>query len=122
MSDNDVTFEELKGVAKAFTDERDWEQYHTPKDLAIGVITEASELLEHFRFKSEKEAASMLKDPVKRGEIGSELADVLFFVLRFAQKYDFDISTEFRAKMEENAKKYPVEKSKGLNKKYTEYK
>jgi NTP pyrophosphatase (non-canonical NTP hydrolase) len=122
MPDNNVTLEELKRVAKAFTDERDWDQYHTPKDLAIGVITEASELLEHFRFKSEKEAAAMLKDPAKRREIGSELADVLYFVLRFAQKYDLDVSTEFYAKMEENAKKYPIEKSKGLNKKYTEYK
>jgi len=121
MSDKNVTFEELKGVAKAFADERDWEQFHTPKDLAIGVITEASELLEHFRFKSEGESASMLRDPVKRGEIGSELPDVLFFVLRFAQKYDFDISTEFHAKMKENARKYPVGKSRGLNKKYTEY-
>ena len=93
--DTKTTVAELKQLAKKFCDERNWDQYHTPKDLAIGVITEASELLEIFRFRSEQEIAQMLADPLKRDKISEELADVLYFLLRFAQKYDVDLATTF---------------------------
>ena len=103
-----------------FCKERDWDQFHTPKDISIGIITEASELLEHFRFKTDEEMEQMLSDAGKRTAIAEELCDVLYFVLRFAQKYNFDISTEFVRKMSINEQKYPVEKSRGSNKKYME--
>lgn len=117
--DNKTTLSELKEVVKKFCEERDWDQYHNPKDLAIGIITESSELLEHFRFKSIKEVEEVIRQ--KKEEISEELADILFFILRLAQRYDIDISTEFHKKIKNNTKKYPIEKSKGSNKKYTEY-
>ena len=88
----------------------------------MGVITEASELFEHFRFKSQEETELMLKDLKKRDKIGAELSDILYFVLRFVQRYGFAISEAFDRKMAENAMKYLVGKSKGLNKRYTEFK
>jgi NTP pyrophosphatase (non-canonical NTP hydrolase) len=101
-------------VAK-FCDERDWDQFHSPKDLAIGAITEASELLEIFRFKTEEEMQAMLHDPDTREHIGQELADVFYFLLRFAQRFDFDLLSEFEAKMVRNGLRYPVELARGSN-------
>ena len=120
MLDSDTTIGELKEVVKKYCEDRDWDQYHSPKELAIGVATEAAELLEPFRFKSEKEMEAMLKDPNTREEIGEEMADTVYFVLRLAQKYDIDLSSAFERKMEKNIKKYPIEKAKGSNKKYDE--
>ncbi len=118
--DSKTSVQELKDIVKKFCEDRDWDKYHNPKDLAIGVITEASELLEHFRFKSEKEVKEMLESPAKRKEITEEMSDVLYFILRLAQKYDIDISTELKEKIQKNEKKSPVEKAKGQNKKYSE--
>jgi NTP pyrophosphatase (non-canonical NTP hydrolase) len=119
--DHKTNVQDIKEKIKKFCDDRDWNQYHNAKDLAIGVITEASELLEHFRFKDEKQVEEMLKDPSKRKEISEEMSDVLYFILRLAQMYDIDIATEFDKKMLKNAEKYPVEKVKGKNKKYSDY-
>jgi len=108
--DSKTSIQELKEIAKKFCEERDWNKYHNAKDLAIGVITEASELLEHFRFKTSKEAEALLADSKKKQEICEEISDVLYFILRLAQKYNIDLTTEFKQKMEKTAKKYPVEK------------
>lgn len=118
--DNDTTIEDLKKEVKSFCDVRDWDQYHPPKDLAIGMVTEASELLDNFRFRSEEEISEMFRDDVKREDISDELSDTLFFILRFAQMYNIDLSESLKRKMKKNNNKYPVEKSKGSNKKYTE--
>jgi len=107
-------------MVKKFSVERDWDQFHNAKDLAIGIVTEASELLEMFRFKSEREVESILKDPKTAREVQDELADVFYFALRLAQKYGIDVSTALRKKIDENARKYPVRRAKGSNKKYTE--
>jgi len=120
MSDEEVTFGSAKASIATFCEQRDWNQYHGPKDLAIGISTEASELLEIFRFKSESEVVRLVKNPVARGRMGEELADVLYFVLRFAQMYEFDLSDELKNKLTLNETKYPVSRSKGSNKKYTE--
>jgi NTP pyrophosphatase (non-canonical NTP hydrolase) len=108
MTDQKATINRLKKKVQRFCEERNWDQYHGAKDLAIGVITEASELLEHFRFKTPIESEDMLRDPVKRQEITEELIDVLHTILRFAQKYDIDLTTELAKKMVKNAKKHPV--------------
>lgn len=118
--DHKTSIHELKELAKKFCVDRDWEKYHIAKDLAIGIITESSELLEHFRFKSNDEIEEMLKSKEKREEISEEMADVLYFLLRLSQRYDIDLSAALIKKMEKNEKRYPVEKVKGLNKKYTE--
>jgi NTP pyrophosphatase (non-canonical NTP hydrolase) len=118
--DDKTNVKQLKEMVKAFCEERDWDQYHNAKDLAIGIITESSELLEHFRFKSETEVDDLFKEKIKRGEISEELVDVLFFILRLAEKYRIDLSEELKKKLDKNAQKYPIEKSRGYNKKYNE--
>src|SRR3989344_7200811 len=118
--DNHTTIQELKEKVKNFGEGRDWDQYHNAKDLAIGIITEASEILQHFRFKSEEQVDELFQDKSKKQEISEEIIDVLVFILRLAQKYNIDLATEFSKKMEKNERKYPVEKFKGSNKKYTE--
>ena len=119
--DHKTNINELKEKVKKFCDDRDWDQYHNAKELAIAIVTEASELLEHFRFKSEDQVEDMFKDEFKRKELTEEMADVLYFLVRLAQRYEVDLTTELNEKIKKNAEKYPVEKVKGLNKKYTEY-
>lgn len=118
--DQITTLQSLKDFIQKFCSERDWDQFHAAKDLAIGISTEANELLELFRFKSEAEVSEKLQDPAFRAKVSHELVDVLFFVLRFSQKYQVDLSSAFQEKMQLNAQKYSVEKSKGSNKKYNE--
>lgn len=118
--DNNSTIAELMSIIDEFCKERDWAQYHTPKDLAIGISTEANELLQIFRFKPDTDINELLLSPRKQ-EIEEELADILYFVLRFAQMNDIDLSTALINKITKNKKKYPIEKAKGSNKKYDEY-
>ncbi|RII28981.1 MAG: nucleotide pyrophosphohydrolase [Geobacter sp.] len=112
------TIEEISLKVQKFCEERDWDQFHGPKDLAIGVITEASELLEHFRFLSEEQALDLLDNPQQKEDIEDELADVLFFLLRFSQRFNVDLAQALMRKIEKSEKKYPVDKAKGSNKKY----
>ncbi len=118
--DQKTTIEDLKKKVQSFCETRDWDQYHNAKDLAIGIITEASELLEHFRFKNEKEIEQFFRNPKKKGEIESELADILWFLVRIAQRYDIDLAKTLTAKIALNEKRYPVDKVKGKSVKYTE--
>jgi NTP pyrophosphatase (non-canonical NTP hydrolase) len=114
------SIEELTLLVKNFCEARDWDQYHGPKDLAIGVITEASELLEHFRFLSDEEALVLFKNDEHKAEIEDELADVFFFLLRFSQRFDVDLGQALVKKVNKSEIKYPVEKAKGSNQKYTQ--
>lgn len=114
-----LSFSELMDMVQTFCEARDWDQFHGPKDLAIGVITEASELLEHFRFLTEEQALALLKNPQHKEEIEDELADVLFFLLRFSQRFDIDLANALTRKMGKSETKYPVDKAKGNNRKYT---
>jgi NTP pyrophosphatase (non-canonical NTP hydrolase) len=119
--DSKTNIQELKEIVKNFCEERDWDQFHGAKELAVALIIESAELLERFRFKSEKEVEELFKDAGKKEQITSEMADVLYFLLRLAQKYDIDLTTELKKKMENNEKRYPVEKFRGSNKKYSEF-
>lgn len=118
--DNTTTIEDLKQEIKHFCEERDWDQFHNPKDLAIGISTEANELLDIFRFKTEEQMKEILMKEYSRVHVEEEIADVLFFVIRFAQMNDLDLDTCLKNKMGKNAIKYSVEKSKGNNLKYSE--
>lgn len=102
----------------AFRDARNWKQFHNPKDMAISLLLEASELLEHFQWKNPEEITKHLKD--KHGDISDELVDVLYWVLLIAHDLDIDIDKAFKRKMTQNNKKYSVEKSKNTHTKYTE--
>ena len=118
--DKKTTVNQLKKLVQKFCEIRDWDQYHGPKDLTIGIVTEAAELLDHFRFKTEAQAREYMANPKKRLEVEHEVADTLFMLLRFAQMYNIDLSKALARKMTINNKKYPVHKSKGSNKKYTD--
>ncbi len=115
----DKTIQDLTDKVRKFCEARDWDQYHCPKDLAIGVITEASEPLEHFRFLSEEQVLELFEDKKSKEDIEDELADVLFFLLRFSQRFDIDLELALRRNLEKCEKKYPVEKARGSNLKYT---
>jgi len=120
MDDQSATVNELKAIVKKFCEDREWDQFHNPKDLAIGISTEANELLQLFRFKSEDQIKRMLSDPKTRKAIAAELVDALYFVLRFAQMNSFDLSNELQEKISDNERRYPVERSRGSNRKYDE--
>lgn len=112
--------EKLMKIIDEFCSERDWDQYHSPKELAIGLSTEANELLALFRFQSDEQIMTMLKN--QREVIEDEIVDSLFFLLRFASLYDIDLLGALERKMIRNRLKYPVELSKGKNIKYTHLK
>lgn len=118
---NEVTLDELTNIIKRFCEERNWDQFHNPKDLAIGISTEANELLDIFRFKSEEDMKTVMETPMKKERVEEEIADVLFFVLRFAQMNQIDLKQALLSKMEKNGLKYPLDKVWGKNKKYDEY-
>lgn len=121
LVDSSTSIAELKVSVGSFCEVRDWDQYHNAKDLAIGVSTEAGELLDLFRFKSPEEVEAMFRDAREREDIEDEVSDVLFFLLRLGQKYDIDLSRAFERKIKKNALKYPVEKTRGSNKKYNKF-
>lgn len=107
--------DEIKALQEAinrFTEERDWDQFHNGKDLAIALSIEASELLELFLWKSPEE--------VNREKVAEELADVINYALLMASKYRLDVDTIVRQKIAQNAEKYPIEKAKGVATKYNE--
>lgn len=120
LMDDKTTIEELKKLVVKFRDERDWKKYHKPKDLAESISIEAAELLEKFQWKSDEEINEMLKDKEKVDKVSDELADIIDYCLSFSDVTKIDISEALKRKIEENKKKYPVEKVKGNYKKYTE--
>ncbi|MBQ2046421.1 MAG: nucleotide pyrophosphohydrolase [Muribaculaceae bacterium] len=102
----------LQECISQFTEERDWDQFHNGKDLAIALSLEASELLENFLWKSPNDA--------NLEKIKEELADVINYAFLIASKYDLDITQIVLDKLKKNAEKYPIHKAKGSAKKYTE--
>lgn len=119
-SDATTTVSELKRRILAFTRERDWEQFHSPKNLSMALAAETGELMEHFLWATTDESKRIADDPQKRAKIGEEVADVIIYALEFANATGLDVSATIEAKMEANAKKYPVEKARGRADKYTE--
>lgn len=114
------TIQTLTKLVQDFCEARDWDTFHNPKDLAIGLSTEANELLDIFRFKSEADMREIMNNSEKKEHVEEELADVFFFLLRFAQMNGIDLGEALRDKIEKNDQKYPVEKARGSNRKYCE--
>lgn len=112
-------FEPIMKKIKKFRDERDWKKFHNPKDMAEALVIEASELLELFLWKSQKESHEFLKDKKNHGEVSDELADIMVFLMEFADNFGIDLEKAIEKKLQKNAKKYPVHKSKGIATKYT---
>ncbi len=109
---------ELTDIILKHRDERDWKQFHNPKDVALSLVLEAAEVLEHFQWKDKTEIEKYVIE--HKSDIGEELADVLYWVLLLAHDLDINLKAAFLRKMEINEKKYPVDKAKGTHKKYTE--
>lgn len=122
LTDSTATITQLKDRVLAFARERDWEQFHAPKNLSMALAAEAGELMEHFLWATPEESRAIAKDAAKRGKIAEELADVIIYALEFANTTGLDVAATIEAKMASNAKKYPVEKSRGRSDKYTELK
>ena len=120
LDDGGTTVAELKTWIRRFVTERDWDQYHFPKDLAIGLSIEAAEVLEHFRFRSDGEIAALLDDEEFVKTVGHELADVLYFVLLMCSNMGLDASQLLKEKLAISAQRYPVESARGKNLKYTQ--
>ena len=116
LTDTSTTVAQLKAQIKEFVHERDWDQFHFPKDLAI----EASEVLEHFRFRSNEEIQQRLVDPAFRRDLGHELADVLYFTLLMCANLDMDASQMLEEKLALSRQRYPIDQARGRNLKYTE--
>ena len=109
----------LRDALRKFAAERDWDQFHSPKNLAIALSVEASELLEHFQWLTEAQSASLA--PEKREEVRDEMADVLLYLVRLADKLEVDLVDAAEKKIAKNAQKYPAAQVRGSMKKYTEY-
>ncbi len=109
--------ESLRDQLRNFAAERDWDQFHSPKNLAAALAVEASELLEHFQWLTE--AQSQQLPPETLDEVRAEVADVLLYLIRISDKLGIDLIEAAGAKIVLNAEKYPVEKARGSSKKYT---
>ena len=110
---------ELKQKLEDFVAERDWAQFHSPKNLAMAMIVEAAELVEHFQWNTEAESHELSAE--KREQVGHELADTFVYLLRISQVLNIDLIEAANKKIALNAVKYPVEKARGKNNKYTDY-
>lgn len=109
-------YKEIREKIKKFRDERDWMQFHNHKDMALSMVIEASEVLEHFQWKSKKEVEEYAKK--HKGEIAEELADVGMYLFELADNLGIDLLGAMDKKLKKNAQKYPVKKAKGKHTKY----
>jgi len=112
MDDSTTTIQQLKDTVTEFAHQRDWEQFHTPKNLSMSIAIEAAELMEHFQWVRPGEVEQF--DDAKKREIGEELADVVSYCLAFANTMDIDVAAAFEHKMARNREKYPAHEFKGL--------
>jgi dCTP diphosphatase len=117
--DQQDSLENLRNRINSFVAERDWAQFHSPKNLAMAMIVEAAELVEQFQWDTPQESQQLT--PEKRTAVSHELADTFVYLLRIAEVLEIDLIAATNKKIDLNAEKYPVEKAKGSNAKYTEY-
>lgn len=119
MADKNTTLQELKEVVKAFSKEREWDQFHSPKNMSMDITGEAAELMEIFQWCTTEESYQRAEE--KREAVEDEVSDILHGLLLFCDQTGIDLSEAFHKKMEKNKKKYPAERCKGKSDKYTEY-
>lgn len=118
MSGDDA-LQELKAALRQFAEVRQWQKFHSPKNLAMALSVEAAELLEHFQWLTEEESGALAAD--KRVKVEEEMADVLLYLIRIADRLDVDLFDAARRKIRINESKYPAERVRGSSRKYTEY-
>jgi dCTP diphosphatase len=113
-----VTIEEITARIRNFRDERDWKQFHNPKEMAVAIAVEAGELLEHFAWKTAEQSEECAL--TKREEISEEMADIAILLFEMADNIGVNLAESIEAKLAKNALKYPVSKARGSNRKYNE--
>lgn len=113
------SIEQLQSGIRRFAEDRDWQPFHTPKNLVMALTVEAAELMEHFQWATPEQSQS--PDPVKLAEIGEEMSDVLIYLVRLADVLELDLLAAARAKLIHNGQKYPVDQARGNARKYTEF-
>jgi NTP pyrophosphatase (non-canonical NTP hydrolase) len=109
MPDDEVTVADLRARVRAFVDERDWQPFHTPKNLVMSIAIEAAELMERFQWLTPEEAAVAVKDPAERADISDELADVLIYCLSLSNALGLDVSSAVLGKLQINKDRYPAD-------------
>ncbi len=112
-SDNSTTVAELRKLVADFVAERDWSQFHSPKNVSMALAVEAAELMEHFQWLTTEASRRLADEPQKLAAVGEELADVIGYSLALANELGLDVSSAMRAKMVKNAKKYPAHEYRG---------
>ena len=120
MTDASTPLAEVKKRILSFAQARDWEQFHSPKNLSMALAAEAAELMEHFLWATPEASKGIAQDTAKRKKIEEELADVVIYALEFANMTGIDVAAVIESKMAANAEKYPVEKARGRSDKYTD--
>lgn len=115
-----LSLPELLARIRQFRDERDWMQFHNPKNLAISISLEAAELLEHFQWRSFEESEAHCRNEDARQEIADEMADIAIYLTEMADNLGIDLLAAMASKLDKNAAKYPVEKARGSHKKYSD--
>ncbi len=118
--DDVICLGDLKQRVLAFAQEREWEQFHSPKNLSMALAAEAAELMEHFLWTESEKSRDVVKEEKRRVLIKEELADVVIYALEFANQTEIDLTAAIEAKLVTNAQKYPIEKARGRSEKYTE--
>ena len=113
MSDRDTTIAELRDLVRSFVDERDWRQFHAPKNLGMSLAIEAAELMEHFQWLTVGESRALRDDSQRLSAVGEELADVICYALALANELDLDLSDAVRDKVRKNELKYPAAEYRG---------
>ena len=119
--DDKTHIQELKDEILDFVKARDWEQFHNPKDVSLALVIEVSEILEHFRWKTNDEVLELLNDDSKKKELSHEVADSFYLLLRLASVCNIDLTSSLREKIKIINERYPIEKVKGKAHKYTHY-
>ena len=122
MGDKKSTLDQVKKKIREFVRERDWEQFHSPKNISMSIAVEAAELMEHFQWLTEEQSRDLLKDKNKREEIEDELADIAIFILDFCNLFNIEFEEIIKTKLKKTAGKYPAHLVKGKTHKYTYYK
>ena len=112
-TDATTTVKQLRDLVEQFVDERDWHQFHAPKNLSMALAIEAGELMEHFQWITGDASRDIIDDPQQKAAVAEELADVLCYALAIANELDIDIASALLDKMIKNREKYPAEKFKG---------
>ncbi|OZG74387.1 nucleotide pyrophosphohydrolase [Hahella sp. CCB-MM4] len=115
-----MDIKKIQSIIAEFATERDWDQFHNPKNLAIAMSVECSEFLEEFQWLTLEQASEVMSDHDKAQRVTDELADVAVYLLRLADKLNIDLESAIHTKIDKNREKYPVEKFKGLARKYNE--